>query len=31
MPTQARPPAAAATAGPGAEAMPTQGASRPAR
>jgi hypothetical protein len=30
MPTQARPPAAA-TAGPGAEAMPTQGASRPAR
>ncbi len=31
MPTQARPPAAAVTAGPGAEAMPTQGASRPAR
>src|ERR1700720_2211389 len=31
MPTQARPPAAAVTAGPGAEAMPTQGGSRPAR
>jgi hypothetical protein len=30
MPTQARPPATAVTAGPGAEAMPTQGASRPA-
>jgi hypothetical protein len=28
MPTQARPPAAAITAGPGAEAMPTQGVGR---